>query len=58
MALFTANVVDMVVKITNNELNPRPMPRLRPIPPRIFREDSETPIKVIISTEIGNEYRL
>ena len=56
MALLTAKVVDMVVKITKRELNPRPIPRFNPIPPRIFLDDNETPIRVIINTESGKKF--
>lgn len=52
---FTAKVVDMVVKITYNPLSPRPMPKFNPMPPRTFREESETPISVITSTEMAVE---
>ena len=55
---FTAKVVDMVINKMYIELSASPTPRCKPIPPRTFREESETPIKVIIKAASGIEYRL
>ena len=44
----TENVVEKVEKRMYNALSATPIPRCKPIPPRTFRDESVTPIKVII----------
>ena len=54
---FTANVVDMVVNNTYNALNASPMPKFSPIPPLILRDESDTPIIAMMSTDMAVENR-
>ena len=55
---LTEKVVDMVENKIYNELSASPIPKCNPIPPLTFREDNETPIKVIINAAKGMEKRL
>src|SRR5690606_21531160 len=48
-----ANIVENWLKTKYTKLRPIPIPRLRPIPPLTFLEDSATPIKVKINAEKG-----
>ena len=48
-----ANCEENCIKKMYIKLNPRPAPIFAPIPPLIFLEESETPIKVRIKVENG-----
>lgn len=58
MSPFTEKEVEKVENRMYKELNPNPAPRCMPIPPRTFRDDKATPIKVIINAARGIENRL
>jgi hypothetical protein len=50
---LTEKVVDSVENKIYIELSANPIPKLSPIPPRTFRDESETPIKVMIKAANG-----
>ena len=50
---LTANILDTVVNNIYNALRAIPIPICSPIPPRIFFDDSDTPINIRISAAKG-----
>ena len=55
---FMANMLDMVVNNIYNALRAIPIPICSPIPPRIFFDDSDTPISIRIKAANGLANRL
>ena len=55
---FTENVVENVENKIYNELRASPIPKCKPMPPRTLRDESETPINVMIKAANGIENRL
>ncbi len=55
---LTEKVVVMVENNIYKELKASPTPKCKPIPPRTLREESDTPISVIIKAASGIENRL
>ena len=58
MLPLTENEVLMVCAKIYTALNAKPAPKCKPVPPRTLRDDSETPIKVIINAANGEAKRL
>ena len=57
MEPFTVNEVDNVEKMMYKELNAIPIPKCKPMPPRTFREDRDTPINVMMKAASGSAKR-
>ena len=53
IAPLTENEVDKVEKRMYNALSARPIPKLIPIPPLTLRDESDTPIRVMIKAANG-----
>lgn len=55
MLPLTEKDVDMVENKMYKALNAIPIPKFSPMPPRTLRDDSDTPIKVMINAANGEE---